>query len=96
MTGGTFILGGTFQKNLIKAYRVRLLERVCLFGTRCTKRQDFCAYLIFAVPVAPLPCWPECRWDGRLSDGWVHVEQGPPCEHHLQQPIRQVWSQICV
>ena len=34
VTGGTFILGGTFQKNLSKAYRVRLLERVRLFGTR--------------------------------------------------------------
>ena len=54
-----------------------------------TKRQDFCAYLIFAVPVAPLPCWPECRWDGQLSDGWVHLGRGPPCEHHLQQPMRQ-------
>ena len=34
VTGGTFILEGTFQKNLSKAYRVRLLERVRLFGTR--------------------------------------------------------------
>ena len=31
---GTFILGGTFHKNLSNAYRVRLLERVLLFGTR--------------------------------------------------------------
>ena len=33
VTGGTFILGSTFQKNLSKAYRVRSLERVRLFGT---------------------------------------------------------------
>ena len=32
--GGTFNLGGTFHKNLCEAYRVRLLERVRLFGTR--------------------------------------------------------------
>ena len=34
VTWGTFNLGGTFHKNLCEAYRVRLLERVRLFGTR--------------------------------------------------------------
>ena len=34
---GTFNLGGTFHKNLCEAYRVRLLERVRLFGTSTQK-----------------------------------------------------------
>ena len=32
-----FDLGGTFHKNLCEAYRVRLLERVRLFGTSTQK-----------------------------------------------------------
>ena len=33
VTGGTFILGGTFQKNFCKGHLVRLLETVRLFGS---------------------------------------------------------------
>ena len=33
VTGGTFILGGTFQKNYCKGHLVRLLETVRLFGS---------------------------------------------------------------
>ena len=33
VTGGTFILGGTFQKNFCKGHLVRLLETARLFGS---------------------------------------------------------------
>ena len=33
VTGGTFILGGTYQKIFCKGHLVRLLEMVRLFGS---------------------------------------------------------------
>ena len=33
VTGGKFILGGTFQKNFCEGHLVRLLETVRLFGS---------------------------------------------------------------